>query len=135
MLPVSPWPFHCQALGSCGLSGAGVMLWRFFPSSPLASFGSGAIALLLEGFCSCATVPLFERLPFPTARPFGWLCLRGWFLVDALGFPSLWMPSFVFSVAAPSRLVLGCLWVMVGWVAARLVRGVAAADSRARFFI
>ena len=35
----------------------------------MASFGSCPTAWLLEGLCSCATVPLLERIPFPTARP------------------------------------------------------------------
>lgn len=69
---------------------------------------SGLVACRVLGVLPNPAVPLSKRLPFPTARPFGWLCLRGGFLVDALGFPSLWMPSFVFSVAASSRLVLGC---------------------------
>ena len=55
-LPVSPEPFPCQALPSLGLSGVGGVA----PALPLR---------------------YLRTTPFPTARPFGGLCLRGGLLV------------------------------------------------------
>ena len=55
-LPVSPEPFPCQALPSLGLSGVGGVA----PALPLRDL---------------------RTTPFPTARPFGGLCLRGGLLV------------------------------------------------------
>ena len=65
------------------------------------------VALLVEDICSCATVSLLERLPFPTAGPFGWLCRWVGFLVAALGYPSPWRPFFGFSDRLPLGLALG----------------------------
>lgn len=64
---MSPEPFPCQALPSLGLSGVGGLSRS---SSLLASFGSCPIALRFEGI-----------FLFPTARPFGGLCLWGGLLV------------------------------------------------------
>ena len=72
------------------------------------------VALLVEDICSCATVSLLERLPFPTAGPFGWLCRWVGFLVAALGYPSPWRPFFGFSDRLPLGLALGrCLACLV----------------------
>lgn len=104
MLLGSPELFPCQAFRSLGLSGAGGLS----PPSPLASFGS------------CATVPLLERIPFPTVRLFGWLCLRVWFLVAALGSPSPLETVFWFSRGVSPGLALGCRGVVWGVAAQKL---------------
>jgi len=102
VLPVSPDLSLCKAFRSFGLSGAG-------------------------GLCSCATAWLLEGIfLFPTARPFGWLCLRAWLLVAALGsFPLETVFCFSGGVVAAAG----------SWSPWGVLVGGAAADSCARFFI
>ena len=69
---MSPEPFPCQALLSLGLSGAG----GFVPALPFHCLSALAPALPLRSL---------RTTPFPTAWPFGGLCLRGGLLVAALG--------------------------------------------------